>query len=265
MTTIITPVSAQAGAAIGRLPGFGRLTSKELTEWRRGKRAWVVFLVSTSFMVLAAMNAWIVAQLAPLQSEPVPIPSQDPLLNLAGAVSSQIFLIVAVFATMALLAAERESGTLSWTASKPVSRAAIWLSKWASATGALWLLGGLIPLAAAFATAVWLYGSPSVAAVAIMALGIGMSIGLVVAISLAAASFLRSQAAVAAVTIAAIFLPDIIAGIIPIREFLPTSILSWSILTAAGEPVGAWTPVAWAIGMAVLILIGVKRLERIEL
>ena len=123
MTTIITPVSAQAGAAIGRLPGFGRLTSKELTEWRRGKRAWVVFLVSTSFMVLAAMNAWIVAQLAPLQSEPVPIPSQDPLLNLAGAVSSQIFLIVAVFATMALLAAERESGTLSWTASKPVSRA----------------------------------------------------------------------------------------------------------------------------------------------
>jgi ABC-type transport system involved in multi-copper enzyme maturation permease subunit len=265
MTAITSPAARPAEANIGRLPGFGRMASKELTEWRRGKRAWVVFLVSTAFMVMAAMNAWIVAQLAPLQPEPVEIPSQDALLNLAGAVSSQIFLIVAVFATMGLLVAERESGTLSWTASKPVSRTAIWLSKWASASGILWLLGGLVPLAASFAVAVALYGTSSVVAVGVLALGIGMSVALVVAISLAAASFLRSQAAVAAVTIAAIFLPDVVAGIVPIREYLPTSILQWSILFAVGEPVSFWTPVAWAIGVAVLVLIGVRRLERIEL
>jgi ABC-type transport system involved in multi-copper enzyme maturation permease subunit len=265
MTANATPAARPADAGIGRLPGFGRLASKELTEWRRGKRAWVVFLVSISFMVLAAMNAWIIAQLAPLQPEPVPIPSQDPLLNLAGAVSSQIFLIVAVFATMGLLVAEREAGTLSWTASKPVSRTSIWLSKWASASGTLWLLSGLVPLAASFAVAIWLYGTPPVAAVAIMALGIGMAVALVVAISLAAASFLRSQAAVAAITIAAIFLPEIVAGILPIREYLPTSILHWSILAAAGEPAGIVTPIAWALGVAILVLIGVRRLERIEL
>jgi ABC-2 type transport system permease protein len=264
MTAITSPAPRAAGS-IGRLPGFGRLASKELMEWRRGKRACVVFLVSTSFMVLSVMNAWIIAQLVPLQAEPVPVPSQDPLLNVAAAVSSQVFLIIAVFATMGLLAAERESGTLSWTASKPVSRTAIWLSKWASASGTLWLLTGLVPLTAAFAVAVALYGTPSVAAVAIMALGIGMSIALVVAISLTAGSFLRSQAAVAAITIGAILLPEIIGGIVPIREYLPTSILQWSILTAAGEPVGYVTPVAWAIGVAALLFIGARRLERIEL
>jgi ABC-type transport system involved in multi-copper enzyme maturation permease subunit len=262
---VSTPPAASRPAPIGRLPGFGRLVSKELLEWRRGKRAWVVLLVSTSFMALAAMSAWINNELAPLQPEPVPLPSLDPFVNLAAAVSSQIFVIVAVFATMSLLVAERESGTLSWTASKPVSRGAIWLAKWASASGILWLLAGLVPLAATVAVVLWLYGSPPALAVVILALGIGMMTALIVAISLAAATLVRSQAAVAAITIAAIFLPEIVAGLVPIREYLPTSILQWSIVLAAGEPAGIWTPLAWAVAVAALAFLGVRRLERLEL
>jgi ABC-type transport system involved in multi-copper enzyme maturation permease subunit len=262
---VSTPPVASRPAPIGRLPGFGRLVAKELLEWRRGKRAWVVLLVSTAFMALAATNAWINNELAPLQPEPTPPPNLDPFINLAGAVSSQIFVIVAVFATMSLLVAEREQGTLSWTASKPVSRGAIWLSKWASASGILWLLAGLVPLAATVAVVLGLYGTPPVLAILILALGIGMMTALVVAISLAAASFVRSQAAVAAITIAAIFLPEIVAGIVPIREYLPTSILAWSIVLSAGEPVGIWTPLAWAAALAALAFVGVRRLERIEL
>ena len=265
MTAIASTPPADARASVGRLPGFARMTSKELTEWRRGKRAWTVLLVSVAFMTLSAMNAWIVTQLAPLQPEPVPLPPLDPFINLAGAVSSQVFVIVAVFATMSLLIAERENGTLSWTASKPVSRTAIWLSKWASASGILWLLAGIVPLVVAVVAVVALYGAPPVLPTLLLVLGIGMSTALVVAISLAAATVVRSQAAVAAITIAAIFLPEIVAGIVPIREFLPTSILHWSILAAAGESVGLVTPVAWAIALGALILFGTRRLERLEL
>jgi ABC-type transport system involved in multi-copper enzyme maturation permease subunit len=263
--TTANPSRAAGRSASGRLPGLGRMTSKELTEWRRGKRAWVVLLVSTPFMALSAMNAWIVTQLAPLQPEPVPLPPLDPFINLAGAVSSQIFVIVAIFATMSLIVGERESGTLSWTASKPVSRAAIWLSKWVSATGILWLLAGLLPFAVSAALVVALYGAPPLVPTLVLAVGIGLMTALVVAISLAAATLFRSQAAVAAITIAAIFLPEVVAGIVPVREYLPTSILQWSILTAAGEPAGFVTPISWAIAMAALILLGVRRLERIEL
>ena len=59
-----------------------------------------------------------------------------------------MFVVIAIFVTMSLIVGERESGTLAWTASKPVSRGAIWLAKWTSATGILWLLGVILPLVA---------------------------------------------------------------------------------------------------------------------
>lgn len=260
--TTATPVTAPTSSIFA---GLGALGAKERIEWRRGRRAWVVLLVSGLFMTLSAMNGWIVASLAPLQPEPVPIPSQDPLLNLAAAVSSQIFVIVAVFATMSLIVLERESGTLSWTASKPVSRGAIWLSKWLTASGILWVLGGLVPLAASLGVVAALYGPPPFAAAGIMAIGIGMMLALVVAISLAAATLLRSQAAVAAVTFAAIFLPEIVGGIVPIKEYFPTTILQWSLVTSVGQPAGIATPIAWALGTLALVAFSVRRMERIEL
>ena len=50
---------------------------------------------------------------------------------------SQIFVVAAIFAVASLIVHERDTGTLAWVASKPVSRGSIWLSKWISSTAIL--------------------------------------------------------------------------------------------------------------------------------
>ena len=268
MTTLTTtprPSAAGGTAGLGLLPGFGGLLRKELTEWRRGRRTWVVFLVSALFMTLSVLNSWLQANVLPADgSEGVPNPIVDPMLNLVGAVSSQIFAVAAIFAVMGLLVAERESGTLAWTASKPVSRSAIWLAKFVSSTGVLWVVAGLIPLGATVALVVGLYGGLPVMPIIVMAIGTGLSIAFYVAVALAVSTVATSQAAVVAVAIGVMFLPQLLGLFVP-PQFMPTSILQWSLMVAAGESAGFITFLSWAVTVVVLGAFSLHRIERLEL
>jgi ABC-type transport system involved in multi-copper enzyme maturation permease subunit len=267
MTALTTPdTRASTGNdALGLLPGFGGLVRKELTEWRRGRRTWVVLLVSAFFMVLTALNAWLQANLAPTDGrEGVVDPITDPLMILVSGVSTQIFAIAAVFAVMGLLVSEREHGTLAWTASKPVSRSAIWLSKYLTSTGVLWVVAGLLPLAATVVTVLALYGPVPVGPVIVMAIGAGMSVAFFVAVALTASTVVTSQAAVAAVAVAAMFLPQLLGLVVP-PALLPTSILQWSLMVAVGEPAGFVTLVVWAVSIAALVAFALRRMEAMEL
>jgi ABC-type transport system involved in multi-copper enzyme maturation permease subunit len=256
--------AARAPEPLGRLPGFGGLARKELKEWFRGRRMWGVLIVSALFMTLGALNSWLQANL-PAEAGAAPVsPVVDPTMNLVGAVSSQIFAVAAIFAVMSLIVSERESGTLAWTASKPVSRSAIWLAKFGVSTSVLWVAAGLIPLAATTALIVALYGPLPVALVAMMAIGIGMAIALYVAIALAASTVVPSQAAVAAIGLGAMFFPQLLGVVVP-PQLMPTSILQWTLLTAAGEAAGFTTPIAWAVSVAALVGFAVWRMERLEL
>ncbi len=51
-----------------------------------------------------------------------PRSSAQPLDNLLFAIGTQFIVLAAIFNSMSLLIAERDSGTLAWTISKPVSR-----------------------------------------------------------------------------------------------------------------------------------------------
>ena len=75
-STSTPPAVAAAAANPGILPGFGGVFRKEVIEWLRGWRAWITLIVSTLFMTLTAMNAWIQDTLAPI--DPVPPPVLDP-------------------------------------------------------------------------------------------------------------------------------------------------------------------------------------------
>ena len=249
--------------ALGRFPGLGGLIRKELTDWRRGRRTWVVLAVGTLFMALTALNAWLQANLPAEAGAPMNAPT-DPLLILAGAVSSGIFIVAAVFAVMNQLVAERESGTLAWTASKPVSRGAIWLAKFSVATAILWIVAALVPLAATVGLVWVLYGPVPAIPVAMMALGMGLAIALYVAVTLAASTVVPSQAAVAAIGLSAVFLPQLVGLVIP-AQLLPTSILQWSIVTGVGEPAGFVTPLVWLLAVAALVAASLWRMERLEL
>ena len=265
--TVSTPRSDVTGTTNrpSVLPGFGGLIRKEFTEWRRSRRIWIVFLVSALFMTLAALNTWLQSVLPEEALEGAEAPVLDPLMILVQSVSAQIFVVAAIFAVMALVTAERESGTLAWTASKPVSRSGIWLAKFSASSAVLWIAAGIVPIAATVGLVLALYGPVPVLPVVAITIGVGLAIVLYVGVALAAATIVSSQAAVAAIAIGFMFLPQFLGLFLPNPEFLPQSILQWSILVGVGEPAGFITPVAWALTVAGLVALSVRRMEAMEL
>ena len=251
--------------------GFRPLLRKDLAEWAHGPRAWVVLIVTTLFMALSAanswINAWVVANFpsdATVTHGPI---SMVPLDNVMAAVGSQIFIVAAVFASMSLLVAERDSGALAWLASKPVARGGIWASKAVAAAAMLWLVAAIIPLAIVTAIVTILYGAPAAGPIVVLVIGAGAAIAFYVAVVLTASTFVPSQPAVAAIGLAAMVLPTILAGLLPVHvePYLPTTILSWAAGLAAGADVGLATPIAWLVSMAILVAIAIRRMEALEL
>ena len=257
------PDAAGTYANLGSLPGFGGLLRKELTEWSRARRTWVVFIISALFMTLGALNTWLQTVLPEEARDSEPVVA-DPLMILAQSVGAQIFAVVAIFAVMGIIVAERESGTLAWTASKPVSRSAIWLSKWAASTGVLWIAAGLIPIAATVALIVILYGSLPIAPILTMAVGTGLSTLLFITVALAVSTVVTSQAAVAGIALGVMFLPQVL-GLLVSPEFLPTSILQWTLMIAAGESVGFATLGTYVVTVGGFVAFSLYRMERMEL
>ena len=252
-------------ASAGVLPGFRALTRKELTEWRRARRSWVAFAVSTLFMVLGSMNAWILRLLPADVTAGEPLPPLDPVANLTGPISTHVFVIVAIFAVMAVIASERESGTLAWTASKPVSRSAIWMAKFASASCVMWVLVVLAPLALTLALVALAYGAVPASTVAALAVGMGATVLLYVAVSLAASTVVTSQAAVAGIALVVISVAPMLAQLLPDPTLMPTSSLDWWARLGSGESVAVAAPILWVGTVVALIAFSLRRMERIEL
>jgi ABC-type transport system involved in multi-copper enzyme maturation permease subunit len=235
----------------------------------RGRRAWIVLGITTVFMVLSSANGWIAAQIA-ASLPPDVVPPEVNLSavdNLVAAVATQIFVLAAIFAVVSLLVAERQAGTLAWTASKPVSRSAIWLSKWLSASAMLALTAGILPFAATSGLVVVLYGPPPVELVGAILFGIVASVVFFAALGLAAGTVMPGQAAIAATGFGVFAVVPALVGLLPLplAPFLPTSILSWSLATASGVDAGWVTPVAWAVWTALLVAFGLQRMHRLEL
>ena len=264
--TAITSTPATAGASsAGFLPGFGSLVRREFTEWRRAHRSWMVLLFSTLFMTLAALNSWLQSVLPADVTEGAGPPSFDPVMSLVGPISTHVFVVAASFAVIALLTAERESGTLAWTASKPVSRRAIWMAKFVSASGVMYMLAAVLPLAATVALVTILYGAVPVGTVAFVALGMAMIIVLYMAVALAASTVVTSQAAVGAITLGVLWFAPMLGGLLPDPTVMPWAVLDWSVRLGVGQPASFIAPISWAVTVGALIAIALRRMERMEL
>ena len=255
----------------GHFPGLSALIRKDITEWVRGQRAWVVFTITTLFMVLTAANAWIVTQLrllVPPDGNPPAAPeTMEPLANLGAAIGTQIFVLAAIFAVASLIVRERENGTLAWVASKPVSRSSIWLSKWVAASGMLALAAVLAPIMVTLAVVSVLYGLPAIVPVLVVTVGATATAIFYAAFGLAAGTILPGQPAVVAAGFAIFALAPIVGGLfpLPIAPFLPTAILEWSMGVASGADVGWVTPIAFVVWTAAIVGLAVRQMRRIEL
>lgn len=253
-----------------RLAGLGALVRKDATEWVRGRRAWVIAIVTTAFMALTAANGWITNQIAANLPEGAAVPevgSMAPLDNLFAAVGAQVWVLAAIFAVGSLIVAERQAGTLSWVASKPVSRSAIWISKWLSATGMLAVSAVVVPVAATVGAVAVLYGMPSPVTVAGLVVGMIAVVGFFVAVGLAAGTILPGQPGVIAAGFGVFGVVPILTAILPfdVTPLLPTSMLTWVPTLLAGEPVSIVTPVAYAVTTAAVVAFSLNRMARLEL
>jgi ABC-2 type transport system permease protein len=273
MNAIAADPSAIAVTNAGqpRLLGLGKLLRKDISEWLHGKRPWVVLGVTTSVFVLAAANARITewaARSFPADpgDGPAKVLSVLPLDNILFAIGTQFIVLAAIFATMSLLIAERDSGTLAWTISKPVSRTSVLVSKWLTSTLILWVAAVVVPLTFTTAIVTVLYGLPDLAIVIALGLTLITVPAFFVAVALTAATLVPSQAAVGAIGVAVFVAPQIVGGVLPaLTPFFPGSIFDWSVEISTGGPASLVTPVAWLVGLTFLFVLARQRLTAMDL
>jgi ABC-type transport system involved in multi-copper enzyme maturation permease subunit len=269
--TLDPATTEPASAAQAPLLGLANLVRKDLAEWTHGKRAWIVLAVVTVVYGFAAANAWISDwAVRSLPADPADGPakalSMAPLDNVLFAIGTQFIVLAVIFATMSLLIAERDSGTLAWTVSKPVSRTSVLVSKWLTATLVLWVVAVVVPLAVTTVIATVLYGLPDLATIAALAVTLITVPAFFVAVALAAATFVPSQAAVGAIGLAVFAAPLVVGGILPtIVPLFPTSIFDWAVGISTGGPTSVVTPIAWVAGLGVLFLLATRRLNATDL
>jgi ABC-2 type transport system permease protein len=269
--TLVPSALQQANLGRPRLLGLGNLLRKDFAEWVHGKRPWVVLGVTTSVFALAAANAriteWAVRSFPAESGDgPAKILSVLPLDNVLFAIGTQFIVLAVIFATMSLLLAERDSGTLAWTISKPVSRTSVLVSKWLTSTLILWVAAVVIPLALTTALVTLLYGLPDLAIVVALGATLITVPAFFVAVALTVATFVPSQAAVGAIGVAIFVAPQIVGGVVPaVTPFFPSSIFDWAVGVSIGASASVVTPVAWLVGLAVLFVLARQRLNAMDL
>ena len=270
-TTLDIATGRLAGRRQPRLLGIRNVLGKDVKEWLQSKRPSTVVLVSLLVFLLTAasarINEWLINNVpAEAGDAPAKVTSLQPMDNLLASVGTQFVVIAVIFATMSLLLAERDNGTLAWTISKPVSRTSVLVSKWLTSTVILWVTAVVIPIALTTVLVTVLYGLPNLAVVATLTVTLIAVPALFVAITLALGAIVPSQAAVGAIALALFVTPQIVGGIVPsITPFFPTSIFGWAMEVSAGGPASLVTPVAWLAGMIALFILARNRLNAMEL
>ncbi len=252
----------------GLLTGIRPLLRKDTTEWLRGMRAWIVLVISAAFMILTAANGWINATIAATLPAETTVAKYSlvPADNLLTAVAAQIFVLATIFAVASLIVGERQAGTLAWVASKPVSRDAIWTSKWVTSSVILGLTAAILPLGATVATIIALYGMPPLGLVVGLGLGMVALVAFFAAVGLAAGTVMPGQAAITATGFGVFALMPLISGLVPAAEpFLPTSIVTWAADLATGGPANWVTPIVWLLGIVALVGLSLRQMSRMEL
>jgi len=237
--------------------GFGNVFRKEVTEWLRGRRAIVVATVSILSVAFTTLVPYIVRATGQASSGP-PL-SMEPTANVLYGWGGQTIQIVTLLATMSLLSVERDRGTLAWSLSNPVSRASVLFAKYGAAFLAIGALAVMGPIAVSVVVATIAYGGipdlPTVGTFAVLYLTVP---AFWIALTIFLGTFLKSAAGIAGIGFAVMLLPTLFAGFLPIvTEMSPTSISTWAIAAATGEPASALTLAAWVVGMGAL-LVGAK-------
>jgi ABC-type transport system involved in multi-copper enzyme maturation permease subunit len=244
--TIGTAVTPRSGRP---LLGMGTVVRKELTEWLRGPKALIILGVSLFTAVFMTLIPFIAA--ATKEAEDAGLLSRDPTANVLLGWTGQTVAVIAVLSTMALFSAERDRGTLAWTLSNPVSPTSVVAAKFLVAAVVYVAVAVVLPMLVSIGVATVVYGGlPDMGVVAtFLALFVALP-AFYIALTVALGTGVRSTVGVAGIAFAVMFVPQAIGGLVPIvNDLSPTSIGTWAMLVAKGQPASMLTPIAWAVSM----------------
>jgi ABC-2 type transport system permease protein len=232
--------------------GFGTVFRKEVAEWFRGRRALVVGLVSVAGAVLTTVISSIAGQ-APAGQPPLPT---DPTTNVLLGWEGLTFQLVALLATISLVTAERDRGTLAWNLSNPVSPTSVIAAKWSSALMVYGLVGVLLPLGMSSVIATIVYGSvPNLVTVGAFAVLYLMVPAFYIGLTIALGTFVKSTAGIAGIGLAVMLLPSAFGALLPVVNLVsPTAIGGWVMATVTGGSASALTVAGWLVSMGVLAI-----------
>ena len=238
----------------GMFLGFGNVLRKEFTEWFKGPKALIIAGISIVGAVFMSLIPFIAK--ATNEAEAAGLTSMDPTANVLLVLTGQTVSLIAVVATMALISSERDRGTLAWSLTNPVSPTSIIAAKFIAAFVVLSLTAVVLPLIVAIGVATVAYGGmPDLRIVGtygalfltVPALYAGLTVGFGTAI--------KTTAGVAGAAFAAMFVPQIIGGLSPIlNELTPTSIGTWALAVAKGQPASTLTLASWVVTMVVIVI-----------
>jgi ABC-type transport system involved in multi-copper enzyme maturation permease subunit len=241
--------------------GFGSVIRKELAEWGRGRGPLVIGGVS----IAAAVFTTIIPFIAP-PTPGMPELSRDATTNVLLGWAGLTAALVAILSTMSLIPTERDRGTLAWTLSQPVSPTSILAAKFGAAFIVLALAAVIVPLAVSSVVATIAYGSvPDVATIALFATLYLTVPAFYVALTVALGTGIRGTAGIAGIGFLVLFLVPGIGGLVPIvKDVSPTSIGTWAMAVATGQPASTLTLAGWLAGMTLLALAAKLAFDRQE-
>ena len=259
----VGPTTARPSTGSGTFLGFGTFFRKEVREWLRGRRAIVVGSVALATAVLATVVPYVVSATGAQTSEPL---SMDPTHNVLVGWAGQTFAIIVLLASMSLLAAERDRGTLAWSLTLPVSPTSILAAKWLAAIAVIAVVAIVIPLTVSIGVATVVYGGlpdvPTVVGFAALYLAVP---AFYVALTLALSTFVKSTAGIAGIGFAVMFLPSAIGALVPvIGELSPTASGGWAMAIATGQPASPLTLIGFLGSMAILAVVAKVIFDRQE-
>jgi ABC-type transport system involved in multi-copper enzyme maturation permease subunit len=259
---------ATAGVAApsrgGPLLGFGTVLRKELTEWTRGPKALIILGVSVLGAVFMTLIPFIAE--ATKDAEAAGLLTKDPTANVLLGWTGQTVALIAVLSTMALLSSERDRGTLAWSLTNPVSPTSIIAAKFVVATLVFTVTAVLLPMLVSVGLASVVYGAPDLRVIGTFtAVFLALPV-FYVALTVALGTAVKSTVGVAGAAFAVMFLPQAVGGLVPlVNDLSPTSIGTWAMHLAKGEPASILTPIGWGVSMIVLIVAAKVAFDRQEL
>lgn len=237
----------------GPFLGLRTVIGKEFSEWVRGPKALIILGVSVLGAVFMTLIPFIAE--ATHEAEAAGILSHDPTANVLLGWTGQTVALIAILATMALISMERDRGTLGWTLTNPVSPTSVISAKFLVAFVVFIATAVLLPMLVSVGLATVLYGLPDLRVVGTFFVLFMALPAFYIALTVALGAGVKSTVGVAGIAFAVLFLPQVVGGLLPIvNELSPTSIGSWALLVAKGQPASMLTPIGWAISMLVLVV-----------